>query len=123
MGIFKHIRRAVASVLDQEIERTVAETVPGLVANYFESDAFKAVIDDILAKSPAYQFVCEIGRHFKRVDPTMSNRGTYELAVSTLREYLADEKISFGDPEYSWDRAGAIAIAQQWQTDHWEAQP
>lgn len=44
-----------------------------------------------------------------------------DLANSTLAEFLADEKIKFGHPDYAWTREGAEAVADEYQIQHWEA--
>lgn len=42
------------------------------------------------------------------------------LANDTLREFLADEKITYGDPAYAWTRHGAEEVAEEYQFRHWE---
>jgi len=49
-----------------------------------------------------------------------SRQEASDLANSTLREFLADEKIKFGHPDYAWTRGGAEAIADEYQIQHWE---
>lgn len=43
-----------------------------------------------------------------------------DLANDTLREFLADEKIRFGDTAYAWTRSGAAEVAEEYQFRHWE---
>ena len=43
-----------------------------------------------------------------------------QVASRCLREYLADEKINYGDRRYAWDRSGAVEVAES-EIEHWEA--
>lgn len=43
-----------------------------------------------------------------------------DLANSTLRQYLTDEKIKFGATDYSWTRGAAEEIADEYELQHWE---
>lgn len=45
----------------------------------------------------------------------------HALAMSTAAQYLADEKIAFGDPDYSWTRSAAEDVAEEYEFRHWEA--
>jgi hypothetical protein len=66
------------------------------------------------------QFWFAMCQRFARENVTPDEAGKY--AADTLRAYLRDEKIAFGDPSYAWDRHAARTIAEQYEIDHWERQ-
>lgn len=41
-------------------------------------------------------------------------------AVETLRQFLTDSGIKFGDPAYDWTRAGAIDLIHEYELHYWE---
>ena len=57
------------------------------------------------------QFVLMIAMHLG-ISPTRS-----DLPGAIYREHLADEKIEFGDPRYSWTYGAAGDIARQYMTE------
>jgi hypothetical protein len=42
-------------------------------------------------------------------------------ANDTLKQYLADEKVKYGDRDYAWTRDAAEEIAEEYEFRHWEA--
>lgn len=101
------------------------------VSDYLASPRFKAtvdkvfseVIEKVIRENPKIAFLLAMNAHFRRVCPTMTFRKAQNCAIETLREYLAEEKIKFGDPRYSWTADAAVTVARDYQTDHWEAVP
>jgi hypothetical protein len=63
-----------------------------------------------IARSPA-QFVLMIAMRLI-VSPITSS-----LPRDIYREFLADEKIEFGDPRYDWTYGGAGDIARNYMTE------
>lgn len=43
----------------------------------------------------------------------------YEFADAIFRDFLADEGIFYGDPNYSWDAEAARALARE-EVEFWE---
>lgn len=64
-------------------------------------------------------FAWQIAFEFIRVGD-MHPWAARDLAVSTLRNMLRDEKISFGDPNHDWSQDAARVIAHEMEIDHWE---
>ncbi len=50
-----------------------------------------------------------------------SRADSHKFALDTAAQYLADEKISFGDSGYSWTRDAADEVAEEYEFRHWEA--
>lgn len=68
-----------------------------------------------------FWFVKAMQAKMMTVDPAMDGKLAYDVAVSTLRDFLRDEKIKFGDPDYDWSDAGARDLIQAMEIDHWES--
>lgn len=64
-------------------------------------------------------FVWALRLCFRRHGSTYDEAIT--LANSTLREFLTDNGIKFGNPEYAWTRDGAEDVALEYQLRFWEA--
>ncbi len=90
------------------------------------------IIDDVLRKAArdnkkvagkltATAFVWQVAFEFMRTDRSMEPMNAKALAVSTVRDFLRDDKIKFGDPAYAWDQDAAITLAREREIDHWEA--
>lgn len=86
--------------------------------DYEGGELLKRAID------PAWHFLelgfrCAIATEFRRVCPDIEE--PLKLATDTLKAFLADEGIGFGHRDYAWDHRAALAIARQYEIDHWEA--
>ena len=85
----------------------------------------ETALDDILdphASPPTIaRFLIAIARHLSRTDPTLTD--PLPMAREVFRDFLADERIAFGDPGYDWTYDGAVIVAREYATDHWETTP
>jgi hypothetical protein len=66
-------------------------------------------------------FCAAMAAHFRQTCPTMSENKAAALADQTLAEYLKEIGAEFGDPAYGWNEFDAVAVAEEFETDHWEA--
>jgi hypothetical protein len=69
---------------------------------------------------PPVAFVWQVAFEFLRTDKSMAPTDARDLAVETVRAFLRDEKIKFGNRAYAWDRDAAITLAHEMEIEHWE---
>jgi len=79
------------------------------------------VVADLWRTSPQFRFIKWTQQRLQEVDASLSDKDTFNIAKRAIRQHLADEKIEFGDPRYTWDRDGAREVAQAYEIDHWES--
>lgn len=92
------------------------------VERYLNSDAFGAMVRRIaFEKSPRYRFLTWMAWRFMAVNKAMTGEAAIRLAANTLGQFLKDDHIAFGHPDYAWDRAAAITLANECEIEHWEA--
>lgn len=66
------------------------------------------------------QFICAIGRYCRSIDDSLTSDELHGIGLRVVNSFLNEEKISFGDLEYSWTRLDAYILAREYETDHWE---
>lgn len=97
------------------------------VDEFFQSEKFDALlrnsIDEVLRKNPVIRFVKAMQMEMIRIDPKMDMRAAWDVARGTLKDFIHDEKIEFGDWRYDWSSAGAISLIHTMEIDHWETAP
>lgn len=114
------IGRGIAEGLAQGLEEAAQ---PGGAFDKAIDKAMREVADERrelagnLRPSP---FVWQMAFEFMRTDRSMTFAEAQDLAVDTLKDFLRDEKIKFGNPGYGWDQSCAITLARECQTDYWE---
>lgn len=125
-------RRAINKGADQAVSETLTEAFkPGGWGDLKLREIVNVRMDEIIRKM-AYNnehaegqlnptpFVWQCAFEFMRTDRSMKFQAAKALAISTVRQYLRDEKIKFGDTNYDWSWEGAKIIAREYETDHWE---
>lgn len=105
---------------DPLIKRTVERSVEAYFASDKFDDLMSRAIMDALRKNPRIKFVKTMQMQMLGCDPKMDPREAWDAAVEALRNFLADEEISFGDPRYDWSRGGAVTIIHEYEIHHWE---
>lgn len=90
-------------------------------------EVLETAIDNVLgvtlpdnAPMTETQFVMAMCQRFAKAG-VKTPRECQDLAWRTLRYWLAEEKIAFGHPDYSWDRNGARELVEEIELQHWEA--
>lgn len=110
-------QRAVKAGVEEAVHETLRKVVPGLV-----EAAVIQFLDETLApgrRLTQHGFILAMA-------VTLHKHGMPFLAAKhrasdALSEFLKDERIRFGDPDYVWDRGGAEAVITAYELDHWEA--
>ena len=100
------------------IKRTVESAVIAQLPRHLD-----AAIDRAIANSPVIQFIKTMQMQMLACDPDMDVREAWNVAASTLRSFLSDENVKFGDPNYDWSRSGAVDLIHEYEIHHWEPRP
>ena len=66
-------------------------------------------------------FVWEMAFEFMRTDRAMTAVAARDLAMDTLKDFLRDEAIKFGDASYGWDQSCAVTLSRECAIEYWEA--
>lgn len=117
----QHINRVVAEVVPVAVERAFAPG--GVLADVMDTAIWRAMDKAIPADSPLNlrDFTWALALIFHATGQTRA--ASAEFARSTLRSFLKDERVKFGDARYAWDRSAALTMATEYELDHWEARP
>lgn len=110
-GIDKAVQRGVAKAVDREF-------APGGIIARAVDDALGVNLPDN-APMTETQFVMAMCQRFAKAGVKTTDE-CRTLAWRTLGVFLADEKIPFGHPDYSWDRSGARELVEEIELQHWE---
>jgi hypothetical protein len=120
----------VVSWFSRALDKAVKQGVDAVLSDYFKpGGGFDGVVADVVwreldkmltphAKLTPLGFVWALRLCF--VKHGSSRTEASDLANDTLSEYLADEKIGFGSPNYAWTREAAECVAQEYQLRFWE---
>lgn len=100
--------RSIISGVQKGIKAALPKAVPGIVDTVLNS----------LFEHPAYAFTA--GAQLRFVKHGMKPREAWELARSTIAQFLADEKIAFGAPGYDWSAEAGADLMVEMEIDHWE---
>lgn len=100
------------------IRRTVDKAISEAVDRHAD-----AAIDRAIAASPVIQFIKAMQTQMLAVDPNMDAREAWNVACGTLRDFLHEEGVKFGDPAHDWTRDGAVDLIHEYEIHHWEMQP
>lgn len=106
-------RRSISEICDDAIKDTINKELPKMIGAIFREEI----------KKPEYapfRFVKVIQWHIQQAQPDLADKQAYEMARRAYATFLSDEKITFGDKRYAWDRAAAKTIAHEYEIDHWE---
>lgn len=110
--------------LKRAVDRGVKAGVEQAVANFAKPGGGldKAILDALKApKFKWFWFVKAMQARMLAVDPTMGNKKAYAVALNAYRDFLHEEKIEFGHPDYDWSDDGARDLIDDYEIDHWEA--
>jgi hypothetical protein len=64
------------------------------------------------------QFIIAMGHRFR--DAGVRGEEMFRLARETLNDFLTDEGIAFGDPNYGWNRSCAITLVEECALQYWD---
>lgn len=106
------------NLLDFFIRRTVEKTVRKTIDKHMNE-----AVDRAVRNSPVVQFIKTMQMQMLGVDPKMDPLEAWNVARETLRDFLADEGVKFGDPAYDWSHDGAVAMIHESEIHHWESAP
>lgn len=115
MSLFHAMDQAVEEAVNSGLKKAFA---PGGAGEDALWRAFASAIVSDRALT-AVGFLWALALVFHRHGQTKASSMAY--ARSTLRQFLADERIKFGDPAFAWDRGAAEIVAREYEIDHWEA--
>ena len=101
--------------LDPLIKRTVEAAIEDVLPRHIE-----AAVDRAIETNPRFRFCKAMQMEMLRCDPKMNPRDAWNTAVAALCNFLADEKIGFGDPRFDWSRYGADTLIHEYEIRHWE---
>jgi hypothetical protein len=96
---------------------------------YLASPAFRErstnAIDTAIAdelRKPEYRwfrFVKAMQARLHEADPSLDPAVSIKTAMRTYRDFLADNKIEFGDPRFSWKTADAREVIEEYEIRYW----
>lgn len=116
----------VSDYIAREATRAVAE---GISSGRYDHEITGAIVRAIRSAPDSglnrLGFVSKMAVHLMdRCDrPKISFSCAKAGASNALRDFLAGEKIAFGEPGYDWSGAGARLLAQELVIEHWEPTP
>jgi hypothetical protein len=108
-------------IVSQAIEVAAGRAVEKAFDRYFRSPEFEAILDKAFHNSAAVKFIKAMQMEMLRIDPSMDVMEAWEAAKAAGRNFMADEKIKFGDPRYAWDRSAALDLIHEMEITHWES--
>lgn len=76
------------------------------------------VVLDGLMKNPAYPVI--VGAQVRLIKGGMKPREAWNVARDRVNEFLADEKVKVGHPDYDWSPAGGVSIIEEYELRFWE---
>lgn len=103
-------------MMDDLIKRFVDRSVGKIVERHID-----AAIDRAIANSPVVQFIKTMQTQMLACDPNMDPKEAWDVAGRTLRYFLNDEGIKFGDPQYDWSRSAAVDLIHENEMHYWES--
>lgn len=110
--MFAALARCIARNTVKQTVNVVAEKAARVAVETVADKAIDRTID-ALFKHPRYPFIA--GGQLYLMEKGVSPKRAWNMAAKTLIEWLADEKIQFGDNRYSWNgTAGREIIAEYW---------
>lgn len=102
-------RLTLRGAVEAGVDKAIEEYRPTLA---------KMVAEQVMA-DPVIRFVKQIQWRINEAAPDMDGKESWERAAGALRQFLKDENAMFGDPRFSWDRAGARDLADAYEIDCW----
>lgn len=105
--------------LKPSIDRGVKQGVERAIKEYDWGGAIRKVL-----AGPEYRwfwFVKAMQGRMMDVDPSMDGKLAFDVAMRAYRDFLKEEKIEFGHPDYDWSAAGARDLIEAMEIDHWES--
>lgn len=97
-------------------------TAPALIRKA-DVARIREIAGHAIRTDPRYLFVKDMQRHLIKCDPTMRPPIAWNIAARNLREFLADEGVSFGDPRFDWSPEGAIDLITSREIEYWDEAP
>lgn len=107
-------------LIRRSVHKTLDERLPDLMAEAMKRRAFARIPVKDGYQLTRVGFAWEIANEFIRNG--MAVWEARDAGYDALRQFLNDEKIKFGQPDYDWGIEGAVALAQE-EMQHWEAIP
>lgn len=101
------------------IDGLARKTAREAVSEYFASESFKAVLDEMIQSSPVFRFRKAMQRRYLERRPGLTPKQAWDHAGIALGEHLRGDRIEFGDPRYAWDDAGARDIVDA-DLEYWD---
>ena len=110
------LHRSFDAVVRDATVKAIEDQLPAAVAKAMRKVSGLDLPDN--APLTPYQFVVRIQRRLYQ----MGAAKDYATAAGPRvpQEFLTDEKVSFGHPDYAWTGSGAVEIADAYEVDHWE---
>lgn len=73
---------------------------------------------DALMNNRAYPVI--VGAQVRLIQEGMKPRQAWDVARDRVNEFLADEKVKVGHPDYDWSPAGGVSIIEEYELRFWE---
>lgn len=102
------------------IDRVVSAAAKGAVAAVRKSvpNIVDTVMNELFAH-PAYAVIA--GGQLRLMEAGVAPREAWDMSRECLRQFLADEKVEFGDNRYAWTADSGREIVEDYEIDHWES--
>lgn len=115
------------SALDRAIERGVLSAVakafaPGGMLDDLLADELRKMAlrnKPLVGRLTPTQFMWQFAFELIRVG-NIAPMAAKKIAQDAMDEFMADEKIKYGNRRYAWDQAAAITLAHTMEIEHWE---
>ena len=99
---------SLSDAIDHGVSKGLKSSAPTLVN----------LVMDNLWSHPWYGFIA--GAQCRLIEVGMKPGEAWELARKTLSDYVQEDKLTFGDPDYDWGPQGGRDLIQELEIDHWE---